>query len=98
MPAGPEHGAGGGSKILLQEHLRRLLDDARAEIEGVLHSTNAREMEAVLDKYAGYPAEIVDGVWQELEMHKEELRRTAIGRVRPCTPSLSLSLSRGVGR
>ena len=72
--------------------LRRLLDGARAEIESVLHSENSRELEAVLDKYAAYPPEILDGPWAELDMRKEELRRGMVGRVEAAMGSMDTNM------
>ena len=89
--AEPYGGDVDNERHLLEEHLRRLLDAARAELAAVLRSENSRELEAVLDKYKGYPPEVLDGPWAEVEVRKEELRRAMVRRRRrrPCAPGAS---------
>eukprot|EP01050_Picozoa_sp_SAG11_P001097 SAG11_NODE_45_length_20574_cov_8.004054_2_plen_1080_part_00 len=94
--AAPYGGDVDNERHVLSEHLHRLVEKAVAELQHMMHSDNSREIEAILSKYKEYPSEVLSGPWTELQVHKESLRRTIIGKVEGAMNSMDTNLIDGL--
>ncbi len=77
---------------MLTERLNKSMKHAETEIVRGMHSDNASHIDAVLEKYSRYPAELQRGALADLRMHKEELRRGMISKVEMAMASEDLHM------